>query len=105
MGEEENEPDVEVEKPELPSKKKRKRMKLKTTFHRNESDTITKALIAKIRTKIKMREDRDEIYVDVIQTFQGEVALWLDNWGAEREDPGVRNTSNGYGKEIHTEDH
>ena len=88
VSEEENEPDMEVEKPEPPSKKKRKRMKLKTTFHGNESDTVTKALIAKIRTKIKMKEDRDEIYVDMVQVFQSEMALWLDNWSTEREDPG-----------------
>ena len=88
VGEEENESDIEVEEPEPLSEKKRKRMKLKTTFHRNESDTVTKVLIVKIRTKIKMKENRDEIYVDMVQVIQSEVALWLDNWGAEREDPG-----------------
>jgi len=63
-----------------------RRMKLKMTYFGNESETTTKALIAKIEGKIKRREKNEGILNDVMESFQGEAMLWLNEWMAKNEE-------------------
>jgi hypothetical protein len=68
--------EIEITKPQ----RKESRMKLRGTFYGTENETVAKAMIAKIRTKIALGEEQKGIFKDVIEACQGEATLWLSDW-------------------------
>jgi len=57
-----------------------KRVRLKGKYFGTEGETTTKALIAKIKGKIRKKEDNKGILSDIMENLQGEAMLWLNEW-------------------------
>ena len=59
-------------------KHRERRVRLKGKYFSTKGEMTTKALIAKIKGKIRRKEDNKGILSDIMENLQGEAMLWLN---------------------------